>query len=100
MNKDIGEMDFTEEERELYRDIWEGLGIQDYWDECIWKKVRVENCSLALIRKGYRKRKVGQWDTVKITAYCSSCGFGRNIEKQIGWKFCPNCGANMEGEEG
>ena len=30
---------------------------------------------------------------------CSNCGFGRNIETQVGWKFCPNCGADMRGAE-
>lgn len=24
---------------------------------------------------------------------CSNCGFVRNIATQVGWRFCPNCGA-------
>lgn len=29
-------------------------------------------------------------------AYCSQCLYGRNIETQIGWNYCPNCGAKMD----
>ena len=28
---------------------------------------------------------------------CSECGLIRNIYKQEGWKYCPNCGAKMGG---
>lgn len=28
---------------------------------------------------------------------CSECGLIRNIYKQEGWKYCPNCGAKMDG---
>ena len=27
---------------------------------------------------------------------CSNCGFGRNTETQLGWNYCPRCGAKME----
>ena len=30
---------------------------------------------------------------------CSRCGLGRNTETQLGWNFCPNCGAKMEANE-
>ena len=34
----------------------------------------------------------------KDRSACSNCGFIRNIETQVGWHFCPNCGAhNREG---
>lgn len=36
-------------------------------------------------------------------ASCSECGYKRvtdiKAEKWNGWKYCPNCGAKMEGEE-
>ena len=96
---EIEEMAFTEEERELYRDIWEGLGIQDYWDECIWKKVRVENCSLSLIRKGYCKQKVGRWTFSENgkTMKCTVCRL--RMKTYDVRRHCPNCGAKMEGEK-
>ncbi len=30
---------------------------------------------------------------------CSRCGFGRNTDTQIGWNYCPNCGAKMDGDK-
>lgn len=87
---------FTDIEKELCRDIWEGLGIQDYADECIWKKARVENCALALARKGYRKQNVGEWykiDGFPRHHFCKMCGKGYRTRHN----FCPNCGAHMIG---
>ena len=31
---------------------------------------------------------------------CSNCQHGRNTDTQIGWNYCPNCGAKMDGERG
>lgn len=39
----------------------------------------------------------------KEHCYCSECKHGRNIRTQIGWVYCPNCGAKMDlvaGQEG
>lgn len=43
----------------------------------------------------------GRWelDDGKRHCHCTVCFFGRNIETQIGWHFCPNCGAKMDLEE-
>lgn len=36
----------------------------------------------------------GKWILdAKNHAYCSQCLYGRNIETQIGWNYCPNCGS-------
>lgn len=32
----------------------------------------------------------------KDHCHCSQCGDGRNIKTQIGWHYCPNCGAKMD----
>lgn len=29
---------------------------------------------------------------------CSECGIIRNIYKQEGWNYCPNCGVKMDAE--
>ena len=43
--------------------------------------------------------KHGQWKVeCKDRKKCSICGFGRNTETQMGWNFCPNCGARMDGD--
>lgn len=34
----------------------------------------------------------------KDHCHCSECKEGRNIRTQIGWNFCPNCGAKMDKE--
>lgn len=42
----------------------------------------------------------GHWDTInsKVTQ-CSVCGVSRDIRTQVGWNFCPVCGAKMDEEE-
>lgn len=42
----------------------------------------------------------GRWDTInsKVTQ-CSVCGVSRDIRTQVGWNFCPVCGAKMDEEE-
>ena len=29
---------------------------------------------------------------------CSNCGFSRNTDTQLGWNYCPNCGAKMDSD--
>ena len=42
---------------------------------------------------------VGQWVADKKDhCHCSQCNHVRNIRTQIGWNFCPNCGAKMDGD--
>ena len=41
----------------------------------------------------------GRWEVeCKNRRKCSNCGFGRNTDTQIGWNYCPNCGARMDGD--
>ncbi len=43
----------------------------------------------------------GRWiPDGKEHVHCTNCGDGRNIRTQIGWNFCPSCGARMDGGEG
>jgi hypothetical protein len=43
----------------------------------------------------------GEWNMDgKNHCHCSCCSSGRNIETQIGWNFCPNCGADMRERKG
>lgn len=46
--------------------------------------------------------KHGKWILQYDNKYakCSECGVIRNIESQLGWNYCPNCGAKMDGEDG
>lgn len=39
----------------------------------------------------------GKWILdAKNHCHCSQCLSGRNIETQIGWNYCPNCGARCD----
>lgn len=44
--------------------------------------------------------KHAKWELLnKNQSRCSNCGLVRNIETQVGWKFCPICGARFNLEE-
>lgn len=44
--------------------------------------------------------KHAKWELLnKNQSRCSNCGLVRNIETQVGWKFCPMCGAKIDLEE-
>jgi predicted N-acyltransferase len=61
---------------------------------------RAENCKLFRDTAGFHKQIEGEWKPLEnYRCFCSACGYKRNISTQFGWKFCPNCGARMKGEE-
>ena len=42
----------------------------------------------------------GRWELIgKNVSKCTACGCARDIRTQIGWNFCPTCGAKMDLEE-
>lgn len=44
--------------------------------------------------------KHAKWELkTKTNAHCSNCNFIRSVETQIGWKYCPKCGALMLEDE-
>lgn len=49
-------------------------------------------------------RPTGHWeiDDGRNHCHCTNCLFGRDTRTQIGWDYCPNCGAKilMEGNNG
>ena len=43
-------------------------------------------------------RPKGRWEPVDARySRCTNCKRERNIRTQIGWGYCPNCGADMRG---
>lgn len=42
---------------------------------------------------------VAEWRMQKYPlTQCTACGVTRNCENDVGWKYCPECGAKMDGE--
>ncbi len=42
----------------------------------------------------------GKWElSGKNVSKCTKCGCARDIRTQVGWNFCPVCGAKMGEEE-
>ena len=38
----------------------------------------------------------GRWEMIKYPfTKCSVCGLRRDCEYDLGWNYCPNCGADM-----
>ena len=48
-------------------------------------------------------QRTGQWKVSDLPKgkmkYCSECGFGQYIADERRYGFCPNCGADMRGEQ-
>jgi hypothetical protein len=76
----------------------------------LWKNTLIHTEDLChdvaetVIKEGYRKQSVGEWQELDICAedmYCSVCGAIAPVdcEKEEFYKsnFCPNCGAKMKG---
>lgn len=50
--------------------------------------------------KHFKEQKKGRWDDSfdGITPYCTACGRSHNCMNRTP-NFCPNCGADMRGED-
>ena len=47
-----------------------------------------------------RERPKGRWNPISADRVrCTNCDAIRDITTQLFWDFCPNCGADMRGEE-
>ena len=50
------------------------------------------------LEAGYRRQSEGEWKMQEFpVTQCSQCGMRRNVETQVAWNFCPNCGVRMKG---
>lgn len=84
-----------------------GKGIQARYDEntdaLIFPRAAFDYVYKLLKEALSQEQKSGKWiltieDWNKWT--CSKCGYVKrtDIHVNIGWKYCPNCGAKMESE--
>lgn len=50
----------------------------------------------------FERVRYGRWldcENYNDIAQCSECGLVRNIHRQEGWNYCPNCGAKMSAQK-
>lgn len=68
--------------------------------DLLWKDGRITTSGIKAIPSANVAPVVhGRWVMDgKDHCHCSECKDGRNIRTQIGWAFCPNCGAKMDKE--
>ena len=56
-----------------------------------------------LIANGVMVRERGRWEWITEDVYgCTNCGATNHVKEVMGqpdFNFCPNCGADMRGEE-
>ena len=74
-------------------------------DRLSWTPDSVEALQMAIDVLGQKKRGIGKWvhrnDDYNDWLECSQCGYGSEGEVKYGenTNYCPNCGADMRGEQ-
>ena len=92
----------------MYHEAFEKDTDMQKWDGGCWIRYKmfenaIENAPTIEAEPVKRGKWIydNQFDWYR--ASCSECGYKRvtdiKAEKWNGWKYCPNCGAKMEGEE-
>ena len=84
-------------------------GMENGCDGCMWNKARCNERNYAeeIYNAGYRKQSKGEWKILKMgdgekVRTCSACLISQTINVYKGkvmFRYCPYCGANMEGGE-
>ena len=83
------------------RDVFDNKAYADGWNSAIDIVVSAPTADVQEVRRGkmnmYKPRSMNRNATYK----CSVCGkLCSSYYNDIGeWKFCPHCGANMDGAE-
>lgn len=97
MSKYIDQDVLLEKMQERYEDIARDYGDYDNYVMGFSDAIELlENAPAADVQEV----KHAEWNYYTKTNYiCSSCNFIRNIETQIGWKYCPMCGAKTDLED-
>lgn len=77
--------------------------LRDYRDACIALSVYVEMLPAADVQpvkhgKWIYVGSVRSWDEIKCSA-CDSAFSTEDRDLILNWDFCPNCGADMRGED-
>ena len=93
--------DFAEATKEMsaaeilnyYRNLY-------YAEQQVTERGIVANAINDYLTADVREISRGRWELIgKNVSKCTVCGCARNIRTQIGWNFCPVCGAKMGSED-
>ena len=81
--------------------------VEEQIREFIEEQIREFGCRNFISRADVQEIKHGEWksfhskDTLYGAYYCSACGHGQDIGMVVSltteFKYCPNCGAKMDG---
>ena len=74
------------------------------WCELYPDMCQTESCEIWWALKALSDQPKGEWiwqlaNNGWVDHVCSVCGYTENtdIHVSLGWKYCPNCGAEMKG---
>ena len=93
--------DFAEEVKEMsaseilnyYRNLY-------YAEPQVTERGIVANAINDYLTADVQEVRHGRWELIgKNVSKCTVCGCARNIRTQVGWNFCPVCGAKMGSED-
>ncbi len=79
---------------------------EEVCEECdYYGKTGTDHCEADAVRMAikaleeYPERKNGKWIFKKSMMYCSECCDGFEVGNYHYFKFCPNCGCRMKGDD-
>lgn len=70
-------------------------------DISMWGIIQADeyNALKMAIEELQKKPRVGKWKTQKLQrselTYCSECGFGKHIDDERNYNYCPICGCRI-----
>lgn len=82
------------------RDVFENKGYADGWNAAVKILMKAPTVDVQEVKHGEWKSFYSE-DTLYGSYYCSACGHGQDIGMVVSltteFKYCPNCGAKMDG---
>lgn len=94
-------------EADMYHNAFEIDTDLQKWDSGCWIRYKMfENVIDAQPTVEAEPIRHGRWiryealNGIDVGCECSICGFHSNVyDSRFGYKYCPNCGAKMDGEK-
>ena len=93
-------IDKVELKKAMYHESFEKDSELQRWDSGCWIRYKLfENVVESIPVADVQPVKHGRWisdNPQYLLSHCSECQCFNSIEYK--WKYCPNCGAKMDGE--